>query len=577
MVEPSASRTLVDDLLAEQRDLTAAARFAAWRQTSAEPAPARWYRHLIPLTKPQPGQQYAFDVDLDRCSGCKACVSACHSLNGLDDGEAWRDTGLLVSDDWRRPYQQTITTACHHCVDPACLNGCPTLAYDKDPLTGIVRHLADQCIGCQYCVLKCPYDAPKYSARRGIVRKCDLCSNRLAAGEAPACVQACPNEAIRITLRETKDVASEFRGQSATAPSRNATKSAAPATSEISARASTAPFLPAAPAPDYTLPTTRYKSSQPIPDSARAADREELHPQPAHTPLVFMLVLSQLSAGLFLFDLLASFVLPAKQAATLHAIQTLAAFVVGASAMLISLLHLGRPLGAWRAFLGLRQSWLSREIVVFGLFLPLAGLYTASTLFPASLDPALRLALGAATALAGLLGVFSSAMLYHDTHRDFWRLPLTGGKFFGTTLLLGAVGTLLTLAVCEPSSPASLPLALAGFLALAGAWKLAVEHRVLRRLPDDDFSPRHKTALLLAGRFGLARRCQIAALLLGAILLPAPVILEIRCAAPGALSAGLPAVAFAFLFALCLAGELMERRLFFLAVQPVKMPGTIAS
>jgi ferredoxin len=81
----------------------------------------------------------------------------------------------------------------HHCVDPACLSGCPVLVYDKYPATGIVRHLDDQCIGCQYCVMKCPCEVPRYSARRGIVRKCDMCGNRLSQGEAPACVQACPS------------------------------------------------------------------------------------------------------------------------------------------------------------------------------------------------------------------------------------------------------------------------------------------------------------------------------------------------------------------------------------------------
>src|SRR6266404_2417067 len=98
---PNASpRTLAEDLLAEQKDLSAVSRFAQWHKLNSPAVGGGNYRSLIPLTKPKPGQQYAFEVDLDKCSGCKACVSACHSLNGLDDGEAWRDTGLLVSDDW---------------------------------------------------------------------------------------------------------------------------------------------------------------------------------------------------------------------------------------------------------------------------------------------------------------------------------------------------------------------------------------------------------------------------------------------------------------------------------------------
>ena len=83
---------------------------------------------------------------------------------------------------------------------------CPVNAYEKDPVTGIVKHLDDQCFGCQYCTLACPYDVPKYQPSRGIVRKCDMCSDRLAVGEAPACVQACPHQAIRINIVETQQV-----------------------------------------------------------------------------------------------------------------------------------------------------------------------------------------------------------------------------------------------------------------------------------------------------------------------------------------------------------------------------------
>lgn len=168
-----------------------------------------------------------------------------------------------------------------------------------------MRHLDDQCIGCQYCVLKCPYDVPKYNPRLGIVRKCDMCSSRLAVGEAPACVQACPNEAIRITKVQTSTVTIEFREHGKN-------------------------FLNGAPAGDYTLPTTRYtrvavtlnevgrgvltvpghKSENAFGVSSAslrragdstpylmAADAAELKPQPAHGPLVIMLVLSQASVG----------------------------------------------------------------------------------------------------------------------------------------------------------------------------------------------------------------------------------------------------------------------------------------
>src|SRR5215207_8730892 len=92
-IEP---KTLIDELLAQQKSLTAVARFAEIHEQDALPAQARYYRDLIPLQKPKAGEQYAFEVDLDKCSGCKACVTACHSLNGLDDDEVWRDVGLLV-------------------------------------------------------------------------------------------------------------------------------------------------------------------------------------------------------------------------------------------------------------------------------------------------------------------------------------------------------------------------------------------------------------------------------------------------------------------------------------------------
>ncbi|MDQ3623272.1 MAG: 4Fe-4S dicluster domain-containing protein [Verrucomicrobiota bacterium] len=181
-------------------------------------------------------------------------------LNGLDEDEIWRNVGVIVGGTVEQPYQQTVTTACHHCAEPGCLLGCPVTAYEKDAATGIVRHLADQCIGCQYCLLKCPYDVPKYSKKRGIVRKCDMCYNRLAADEAPACVQACPSGAITIRIAS----AAETRAQA-----------------EPGVR-----LIHGAFGSSYTKPTTSYTTRKAIPANAHPGDVYRLRLEDPHWPLI---------------------------------------------------------------------------------------------------------------------------------------------------------------------------------------------------------------------------------------------------------------------------------------------------
>lgn len=476
------------------------------------------FSHLIPLSKPNPGEQLAFQVNLDACTGCKACVAACHSLNGLDEDESWRDIGLLVGNR-KQPYLQTVTSACHHCEDPACSNGCPVLAYDKDPTTGIVRHLDDQCIGCSYCILKCPYDVPKFNLKRGIVRKCDMCQGRLAEGEAPACVQACPNEAIKIQVVKLSDVPD--RGQ----------------------------MIAGAFDSGYTRPTTTYVGSKPIPDAAKPADAGRLNLDHGHTPLAWMLVLTQMSAGGFLGAALAP--LSLNEVAVTSAV----ALFFGLIGIALSVLHLGQPLKAWRAFLGWKKSWLSREIIAFGA-LPGGGVAIAVAWWLGDLS-LLRLAV-VGTALAALGAVACSVMVYVDTRRAFWSLAQTSGKFFGTTLLLGAS---LCVVVWSWCGVAELPCAIA--LAVALRWFVSVwEISGYRDALSDESCAWHKSARIMEKHLSSALELRGLLFVMTGLLIP--VLIAAGAPMPWMLTISL---------LLTFSSQLIERHYFFTACDGPKMPG----
>jgi formate dehydrogenase iron-sulfur subunit len=537
--------TRIEEFIAEQRSLTAVSRFTQRHENARAPVQERYYRDLIPLETPSPGRQYAFEVDLDKCSGCKACVSACHSLNGLDEEETWRGVGLLHGGSVAEPVQVTVTSACHHCVDPACLNGCPVLAYDKDPVTGIVRHLDDQCIGCQYCVLKCPYDVPKYSAKRGIVRKCDMCSSRLASGEAPACVQACPTEAIRITVVSRSEVEATHRGGGMGANT----------------------FLPGTENPGYTVPTTQYKTTRRLPENLDAADSAAVTPQPAHWPLVFMLVLTQLSVG----ALGAGAFTTARTSATLLFIAAFTA-VAGIG---VSVAHLGRPLGAWRAFLGWRKSWLSREILVLGAYMALtvswAGWHWLSP-GPVS-QPLAWFVTG-----AGLAAIFCSVMVYHDTRREFWSFPRTAFRFFGTTLLLGAASVCAVACFASTGSENLSTVRLsASLLVCFTVSKLAGETGLVTVMDTDAYPAiAERSARLIAGPLQFAWVSRLALGFLGGIAIPLAGLANL--AAFGTpFSPVVLSVWGAFVLLLTITGEILERYLFFTAVMAPKMPGAVPS
>ncbi|WP_166831689.1 DmsC/YnfH family molybdoenzyme membrane anchor subunit [Thalassoroseus pseudoceratinae] len=539
---------LLSWLLADQQDMSAVEAFSQV-QSSGQTGDEHHYSQLLPATPPQPGQQYAFEVDLDRCSGCKACVTACHSLNGLDEQETWRDVGLLLGGSSTNPVMQHVTTACHHCLEPACMTACPVDAYEKNPVTGIVKHLDDQCFGCQYCTLACPYNVPKYHSARGIVRKCDMCSDRLADGEAPACVQACPHEAISIQLVETEQVIEDSE---------------------------TAHFLPGAPDPQLTLPTTHYKTSRVLPRNTLPADYHSVNPQHPHWPLIIMLVLTQLSVGAFAVGVVFEHLMPSLSLESFRQFHATNALLVGLIALGASTMHLGRPQYAFRAVIGLRHSWLSREIVAFGLFAGTAFAYAAACwLAP---DARWLPVLGILVSITGGFGLFCSVMIYVFTKREFWNFLPTFLKFTLTAILLGAAATLASLIGCtliswEPLFTSSEELAgksMLRVIIITGTVKLLLEFSLFRHLLFRHETPLKRSARLMIGPLQRSTIARFTLGLLGVVVVPLALLDGWGTEAINSASVIGGAL---LLFLACICGELLERYQFFSACAAPRMPG----
>lgn len=541
---------IVKLLLAEQQSLTAVEDFSTAHDDGL-PAQSQYYSKLLPASSPGPGQQFAFEVDLDCCSGCKACITACHSMNGLDEQETWRDVGLLMGGTTSNPVMQHVTTACHHCIEPACMIACPVDAYEKNPVTGIVKHLDDQCFGCQYCTLACPYDVPKYHADKGIVRKCDMCSDRLTAGEAPACVQACPHEAIAIRIVNTNQVIEN---------------------------AEVDHFLPAAPDPQFTLPTTNYKTSKVYPRNMLPADYYSVNPQHPHWPLIVMLVLTQLSVGayivgMFLDQFMDESVLPSFR--KLHATNAL---IVGLLALASSTMHLGRPQYAFRAIVGLRHSWLSREILAFGAFAGAAFAYAAVCWWLPDSESLRLLSWG--VAISGFAGVFCSVMIYVFTGREFWSFSRTFSKFVMTSAVLGLSGALVSVvadALISGTAPTSqlssqTLIPLLQVLIVTGIGKLLLEASLFRHLLSRRETALKRSSRLMTGPLRRSTWMRFATGLLGSVALPLLNLNELSSSHPDVTWI---AIGVAFAFVLNLTGELLERYQFFSACAVPRMPGRL--
>jgi Fe-S-cluster-containing dehydrogenase component len=148
-------------------------------------------------------------VDTTRCIGCRQCEVACAEVNGLPVPNPQTDHALeeertTTTEQWTvvnrfetDKGEVFVKKQCMHCGQPACAAACLTNAMEKTEI-GPITWDGDKCMGCRYCMLACPFQIPKfeYHSVNPRIQKCIMCSERLEEGGMPACVEACPADAL---------------------------------------------------------------------------------------------------------------------------------------------------------------------------------------------------------------------------------------------------------------------------------------------------------------------------------------------------------------------------------------------
>ena len=500
-----------------------------------------------------PEEQYRFHFHAEKCMGCSSCVVACNEQNSNAPDIRWRKVAEVEWGDYPHTGRFFLSMACNHCLEPSCMKGCPTNSYTKDPLTGIVVHNQNSCIGCQYCTWNCPYSAPLYSPDLGIVTKCNMCHERLSQGDSPACVESCPVDAIEIEIINKE----EWR--------RNKKNKNAPGLPDSSITESTTKI---------TLPkNTDFESIQSI-------EKREVRQEHHHGSLISFLILSQLSVGV-------QILLNINQLISVlgYRSESAGAFISGngsdvltysviASAflsMFIALFHLGRPLRAFRAVSGFFHSWISREIVflsVFSFFAVIQAACTTNSIFPGFKSETWGIVFGSLASIFGIAGIFSSAKIYMVPARPIWNTSTTILRFFATTLMLGSAALLSLMHLYGIDDKAAV-----NFLLVLCINTALIQFGILLNLTSYD--KRKRQIEVMEGIFILKKKypgvftARIFTLIAGGLILPA--LLEHLTAEKsfGNTSAGL----IYSMFFLLLLSETAGRFLFFVTSIPKKMAG----
>ena len=165
--------------------------------------------------------KYGFVIDLKRCYGCYSCQMNCKAERLTPPGVNWSRVLKGERGTFPAVVRQALPIMCMQCDDPECAKVCPTGATQKQD-NGVVTISMNDCVGCKYCAVACPYGARNFTEEYtsyfgdgqeltpleeagkqqwvakfgvGTSTKCDFCEDRVADGRKPACVDGCPANA----------------------------------------------------------------------------------------------------------------------------------------------------------------------------------------------------------------------------------------------------------------------------------------------------------------------------------------------------------------------------------------------
>jgi carbon-monoxide dehydrogenase iron sulfur subunit len=139
-------------------------------------------------------------TDLNKCMACHSCEIACavaHSVSKVLHEAIGEEPRPMPRVSVEAAGDSSVPLQCRHCEDAPCVAICPTNALEKlgPNLPVIVEE--ERCIGCKFCLMVCPFGVITLRRDGKVALKCDLCVERLAEGEGPACVSACPTGALQ--------------------------------------------------------------------------------------------------------------------------------------------------------------------------------------------------------------------------------------------------------------------------------------------------------------------------------------------------------------------------------------------